>query len=853
MSEASLPYDLFISFTEADRGWVEGVLKDALAGLKWLSEEAFDGGVPRLIDFERARQQSQRVLLVLSPAAMEERFLRFLQVVLITEEIKSGEWTVIPVIVQPVKLPSWLEVLEPLDATSPERWPAVIEALQRLFRLPPPPPPPPPPCPYPGMRPFTEAESNQFFGRTQMVADMVEHLRLQPFLALIGPSGSGKSSLIYAGLIPELRRSRRFASASWRILAFRPGPEPLDRLAAVLTEHLPETASDIASALRQNPASLATYLQRLAANDPKTHTFLVIDQFEEAFAQCRDAEKRRLFLEAINQSLAARPERLLLLLTVRSDFYGHLQESLLWPQISASKLDLPPMSSSELREAIIRPAETVGVYLEPALVERLIADAANERGVLPLLQETLVQLWALIEHRRLLTLHDYEAISRDGRNGLQVALARHADAALAELSGDQQKEIARRIFIRLVEFGEQRSNTRRQQPIEALHAEADSEAAFQAVLERLIQHRLLTTSADPATGATAVDLTHEKLLEAWPQLGKWLEAFQAVEEERRSLELATTAWIANRRDASYLLTGARLRKAQQWAGQWEKELSGQEKEFLAASIAWEKKQRQRRLIGLAAVAVVALLAVYLGGRAAHREYVRRTTGTELVALAGGPAIIGTDDLKAGPDERPKRLVTILPFSIEKYEVSNRQYRNCFEYGPCQEPIDSVELFQDETRDDQPVVGVTATQSDVYCKWIGRRLPTSLEWERAARGTEGRSWPWGKDLPDPERAQLYLYEPSNEPADTLPVVSMSAGSTPEGILHLVGNASEWTVCVDDNNHQRSCYLPEGDPTPYEWRGGSYWATLERITQMIPIPADSPEPAMGIRCVDNDMLK
>lgn len=854
MSDPSPSSQVFISFAEADRGWVDGVLVDALnrAEVTWLSEEAFALGVPRLLEFERARQQSKRIVLVLSPAYMEERFLRYLQVALITEEIKAGTWTVIPVIVQPVKLPSWLEALEPIDATTPDRWPQCIERLVKELGRPLPPPLPPPPCPYPGMRPFGETDSAQFFGRAQMVNEMVERLRLHPFLTLIGPSGSGKSSLIYAGLLPELRRSQRFENASWRVLTFRPGSEPLERLAAALAEHLPDTASDIASALRQHPASLTTYLRQMAALDPTTRTFLVIDQFEEVFAQCKDAEKRRLFFEALNQALSARPERCFFLLAVRSDFYGHLQESLLWPQVSDSRLDLPPLSSAELREAITRPAETVGVYLEPALVERLLADAAGEQGVLPLLQETLRLLWDQLLGYRLITLKAYELIGQDGHSGLQVALTRHANAALAGLTGDQQKEIARRIFIRLVEFGEQRHNTRRQQPIAALRSESDPSLAFQEVLETLIQHRLLTTSADPATGATAVDLTHEKLLDVWPQLNKWLETYQTMEEGRRSLELAAEAWDQNRRDSSFLFTGARLRQAEAWARQWPQELGSLEKAFLAASQLHTQKQRRQRWIAIAAVGMVGVLAIILSVRAAYREYVRQTTGTELIMIPAGPAIIGTNAPEAPENERPERTVTLLEFAIERYEVSNQQYRSCVRNGPCQEPQEGSDLFLDSGRATQPVIGVSAEQAQVYCTWLGRRLPTSVEWERVARGNEGRSWPWGQDPPDPERAQLYLFEPLNEPPDTLPVMSMVAGSTPEGILHLVGNASEWTICVDDNNHPQPCYLPEGDPTPYEWRGGSYWATLQRITEAIPIPADTPDPATGIRCVEGEAL-
>lgn len=228
--------------------------------------------------------------------------------------------------------------------------------------------------------------------------------------------------------------------------------------------------------------------------------------------------------------------------------------SLLWHKIQPGRMEVIPLDEVGLRQAIVKPAERVEVFIEPALVERLVDDAAGEPGVLPLVQETLVLLWERVE-RRFLPLRAYEALvlprgayggfSKGHRTGLQVAIARRADAALASLNNDPENQyrIARRIFIRLVQFGEGRADTRRQQLVNDLQAISDDPQLFQKTLNHLINGRLLTSDKDEKNPVVKkVDIAHEALIAGWPTLQQWISEHWEAEQTRRRLTEKAKEW-----------------------------------------------------------------------------------------------------------------------------------------------------------------------------------------------------------------------------------------------------------------------------------------------------------------------
>ncbi len=258
--------------------------------------------------------------------------------------------------------------------------------------------------------------------------------------------------------------------------------------------------------------------------------------------------------------------------TVRADFYPDLMGSPLWKKIQFHRMEVVPLDEAGLREAIIRPSEDVGVFVEAALLERLVTDAVGEPGVLPLVQETLVLLWERLE-RRFLPLRAYEALvlshktykpSRSNKlTGLQVAIARRADAALAELS-EAQRAISRRIFLRLVQFGEGRADTRRQQPVDALRATGDDSPLFDRTLRHLADSRLLTLSGDEGDFSRKVDIAHEALISGWPALQQWIAERQEAEQARRRLAAKAEEWVRFKKGKGGLLDNVELAEAERW-------------------------------------------------------------------------------------------------------------------------------------------------------------------------------------------------------------------------------------------------------------------------------------------------
>lgn len=596
----SAAWDLFISYAEADRAWVEGYLLDALevAGVRSRSEATFTLGVPRLVEFERAVQQSRRTLLIISPAYLADDVTQFVNLLALTQGLETSTWKVIPLILKPTPLPARLALLTALDATDPERWPAALERLFQALQVSPPGLAPPPRCPYPGLRSFDDSDDWPFFGRQAEIDDLINRLRQQNYLFVIGPSGSGKSSLVRAGLVTSLRQQQ---SGQWLVRQLRPGSTPITRLAEAFgsTTTTPRWEMIVAS--------------QLAAAAPSQRLLLIVDQLEELFSQAPPAEQMA-FIGAIEE--LRRLPSVAIVLTMRADFYPDLMNSAFWPLTSGQRLEIGALRGEALRQALVEPAQMVGVSLEPELVERLLAEAAAEPGALPLLQETMVLLWQRLE-RRLLTLRAYEQLGRGG-SGLAVALATTADAALARLT-PAQRAIARRIFLDLVQLGEGRGDTRRQQSLAELRqiAAVPDTALFNDTLRILAEHRLLTLSAgsaaeasqSPAVGASAadeirqVDISHEALIAAWPQLQQWLQDRDLLRMRRR-LAQSAAEWQEVRMRGQpadgLLYAGIRLDEAQQFALANAEELSSLETDFLAASAAQEAARERTRYLGQAA-------------------------------------------------------------------------------------------------------------------------------------------------------------------------------------------------------------------------------------------------------------
>jgi len=409
------------------------------------------------------------------------------------------------------------------------------------------------PCPYPGMRAYTADDADHLHGRGAEIDELLGRLRAgEREIYVIGPSGSGKSSLVAAGVLPRLARGAA-GLGPFVVRSMRPGEHPAARLGEVL-----EVAVETLAAPTKAIAAL------LAARAPGASVLLVIDQLEELFTLA-EAGERDQFVRAID---TLRSEfRFAVLFTLRADFFGAFMESPLWPDRPGriSRIEVGPLRGEALCEAIVRPTRDVGVEVEPGLVERLLANAGSEPGVLPLLQETMVQLWDRRQGQTL-ALADYEALGDRDRSGLAVALSRRADATLRAFTPAQER-IARRILLRLVSFGEGRSDTRRQQPRSKLRADGDDAANFEHVLHRMIADRLLITDDDGGGGEggdARIDLAHEVMIAAWPTLAGWIRNHRAEEQRRRQLEAAAAQWVEHGRGARGLLDPIELADAEAW-------------------------------------------------------------------------------------------------------------------------------------------------------------------------------------------------------------------------------------------------------------------------------------------------
>ncbi len=619
MTQPTPVYDIFLSYAPADEAWVDGYLLDALraSGLKVLTAEAFRPGVPLLQEYERAIVQSRYVVLVLSPAWTGDRFGEFVDLLATFHGNREGSWPVVPLILQPVELPLRLAHLVPVDATTPERWPAALEKIARLLDASLAPAQEVPDCPYPGMTPFTTEQESLFFGRDREIADAVERLRLHPFLCVIGPSGSGKSSLVYAGVIPALRRSRQFGSGGSDIRTLRPGAKPLTALGV-------ET---------QNFASLHS------APLPGNRTLLFIDQFEELFTQSDPAQVQP-FLDAL-QTLIGQPN-LHILLTVRADFYPELMGCSLWPAIGANRLDLPPLGRAELAAAIVQPAAQVAVNVDPLLVERLTADAAGEKGALPLVQECLRLLWQRVA-RRYLPAAAYAGMAEGERNGLQIAIDRRASVVYSNLPADAQP-IARRIFLRLIQFGEGRADTRRQVVESDLRAASDDPALFADTLQTLIDRRLLTASGEEKEGVERrIDIAHEALIGGWTLLRGWIDERRAAEQTRRRLESTAQRWEELER-AGGLLDPVELAEAQRWLAQPDSREVGGASDSLAALIEAsethiQEEEEAKQAAQAREVAQAAEVATLNARRETEQAQARRRTFLLAAALLSAVVVI----------------------------------------------------------------------------------------------------------------------------------------------------------------------------------------------------------------------
>jgi len=482
-------------------------------------------------------------------------------------------------------------------------------------------------CPYKGLEPYDAVDADLFYGRERLVAEFTARLVGSPFLAIVGASGSGKSSAIAAGLLPSLAGGALPGSENWAQITMRPGERPLTALTRALCrgfEGLCEGERDAAALL---DAALATL--------PKgARLVLFIDQFEEVFAS-PDATERSAFIDAV----CGDHPGLLVIVALRADHYGAAAAYPALARLLASHHVLVgTLTRSELVSVIERPAEHVGLQVEPDLVDALVADAGTEPSVLPLLSTALLEAWTLRDGDRL-TLAAYVA-----GGGLHGAVARLAEGVWTSLEPDRQAA-ARTILLRLAGSGEAGDHVRRRVLLAEFDLDDDPTAAD--VLERLVAARLLTIDDD------TLEVTHEALLREWPRLRAWLEDDASGHQLHLHLAAAAGEWDADGRPAGDLYRGARLSAALDWSAEHPKQLNTVERDFLEASwtaneAAAARQRRMNRRLRLLVAGIGVLLVAAIGAGIVASLQARRADDERLAASAGELAMAANAELDFDP-------------------------------------------------------------------------------------------------------------------------------------------------------------------------------------------------------------
>jgi WD40 repeat protein len=441
--------------------------------------------------------------------------------------------------------------------------------------------------PYKGLRAFTEADAPDFFGREAFTSRLLTRLREQGpawrFLAVVGASGSGKSSVVRAGLIPALRVGALPGSQSWFVAEMAPGTAPMEELEAALLRIAVKPPPALLDRLEADDTGLLRVAD-LILPDGAEDLLLVIDQFEEVFTLAT-ADRARHFLDSLVTALTDPASRLRVVVTLRADFYDRpLRHRGLAELIRWRTETVVPLTGGELERAVTRPAERVGVGIEPGLVAQMVADVGDEPGALPLLQYALTELFDRRQDSTLVT-SAYRQIG-----GVSGALARRAEEVYAALP-DGAREAARQLFLRLVTLGEGVEDVRRR----VLRAELMSLQLDPEDMERAIDAfggaRLLSFDRDPETRQPTVEVAHEALLREWGRLRAWIDTVRDDLRIERRLASAGRDWLDASRDVSYLASGSRLDQYEAWRQQSGLSSTPLEREFLDASLA-ERDRRQ---------------------------------------------------------------------------------------------------------------------------------------------------------------------------------------------------------------------------------------------------------------------
>jgi energy-coupling factor transporter ATP-binding protein EcfA2 len=524
-------------------------------------------------------------------------------------------------------------------------------------------------CPYKGLSFFdaNDEDAKYFYGRRELTDQLLDKVRQGNFLAILGASGSGKSSLLRAGLLHQLKLGRRLSgSDQWEIHVLVPGNHPLQSLALAFVNSDAtgiERAKQLAAA-EELIGKGATGLRQLVQASPADRVILAIDQFEETFTLCQNNTERQQFFQCLLDGLAQTESKLCLILAMRADFLGKCLEqdySGLAQQIQDTMIAVTPMSREELRQAIVEPAKQAGLDIEPELVQELLRDVEGSPGSLPLLQYTLTELWKQATDHRL----DLRTYSQLG--GVMGTLQKRATAVYEQFS-NEQKPVVKHLFLALTQLGEGTEDTRRRVRKPELVNQQYSASLIDPVIQRLADEKLIVTNELIEKGHTGgyvsvIDISHETLIRHWTLLRKWIEENRDVLRQERRIELAAEEWRDRDQSSDYLLQGKPLQDAIafQQDQQTGSSLSTLAEQFIQASVQKRRADRWKFVSfaiapGVALIAVPLLMGIItLQNQLRQAENEQQKALTEYMALAtqalaGDRSGLGLDSYKIVRDQ-----------------------------------------------------------------------------------------------------------------------------------------------------------------------------------------------------------
>lgn len=514
-------------------------------------------------------------------------------------------------------------------------------------------------CPYLGLEAFRESNKDLFYGRQKILGQLLKQLSDHRLVTVVGASGSGKSSLVLGGLIPQLKTGAIPGSEQWYHLgSMVPGSQPLQNLAQLLREKNVGSRQNISQqikALQAKPEYLSSLITELSGGQTAA---LVVDQFEEVFTLCLDEAERDAFIDRLISLTQGLEVAHRVILTMRTDFESQVATI---PDFKAifeqAQVRVTALDVSELRDAIEKPAEQVGLKFEDGVVEALLSDVLGEPAALPLLQFTLLKLWNNRNRNRV----TWEAYQRLG--GGRLALANSADDFYDSLIPEDQIAV-RRILLRMVRLTEVMEVTSNRIRKQELYQAGEAKDRIDRVLEKLIQERLVRFTGAKNLDDAQIEVAHEALIRNWPRLVSWLEEERNALRQRLRLTIAAEQWQAKGKDRSALLRGSLLDDARQY-----KNLSKIEEEFVKCSKQVEKRLQRRRFSIITTVFIILsalnIFATSQARLAEKRRLVAEQRLTEVELLQKADEV--TQLLEITPEEALVLAIQITGQSQEKLE------------------------------------------------------------------------------------------------------------------------------------------------------------------------------------------